>query len=265
MPPIVLSRPRWRSVHGWTVATLAAVGLSATSCRLDPVAPLARVDLHPAIAPGTVALPAATDGGEHRSNPPESQVPVVGRLRGERRHDTLVLTAQLRPRDPHLQPFYDPSRVGGWELQVFLDTDPANPGYWLGYDYIVRGGEWDRVANTLVTRRITLDDTTPGGWGPASGATTLSIRGSELQITIPLAAVGEPDGRVNVAVETYAVVPCDACDGSLTDWFVDDTFGTIGLPGRHDVMDATPVASSLAPVRGHTAAADRRLLTSAAR
>ncbi len=260
---LAAARPRCTSLRLLALLAGFALGLIASSCRLAPTAPLTADATRSSVAPDVAALPTSGDGGERRSVPPESQVPVLSRMRGERRHDTLVLTAQLRSRDPHFHPYYDPARIGGWSLQVFVDSDPASPGYWMGYDYIVRGGEWDRNSRTFVCRQITLDDSYPGGWGPQSGTATVKLNGADLEITIPLAAIGSPAGRVPIAVETYATVGCDACDGGMTAWYVDDTFGVIGDHGRPDMPPH--LATAVRPAAGHSAAIDPRLMASASR
>ncbi len=91
----------------------------------------------------------------------------------------------------------------------------------------------------------------------------MKLNGADLEVTIPLAAIGSPAGRVPVAVETYATVGCDACDGGMTAWFVDDTFGVIGDHGRTDLPPY--FATTLLPARGHSTVADPRLMASASR
>ena len=64
-------------------------------------------------------------------------VPAVRRIRTEVRDGALVVRGQLAP-GAHGD-VYDPTRAGGWSLQLFLDTGQDGVGYWQGYDYIVRG------------------------------------------------------------------------------------------------------------------------------
>src|SRR2546428_135495 len=81
---------------------------------------------------------------------------------------------------------------------------------------VLRGVEWSPTATTFVTRQITLDPTTPGGWGPQVGLATFSQKRRSFEIAIPLESFGGFESRVNYCVETYATIACPDCDGGLT-------------------------------------------------
>ena len=190
--------------------------------------------------------------------------PEISHLRSEVRRGTLYISGQMRARSRTYVPFYGPATLGGWSLQVFLDTDPNHTAYWRGYDYIVRGVEWNRSANTFVTRRITLDPETPGGWGPQSGIATFAQRFRNFEIAIPISAVGSVDRGVGYCVETYATVNCAACDGGLTQEWADDYFAALADRRDHDpivivVPRAMGSSALLTPLPRHGAAADLRL------
>ena len=102
--------------------------------------------------------------------PTSVQTPVIRDMQGEVRGDTLQLRAHFEPFASRTRRPYDPSRPGGWILQLFMNTDQAETGYpWMGIDYLVRGGEV-RPDGRLVVRRVEMGDDFPGGWGPESGA-----------------------------------------------------------------------------------------------
>jgi len=148
---------------------------------------------------------------------------------------------------------------------MFLDTDPRNFIYWLGYDYVVRGVEWSPATNTFVTRQITLDPTTPGGWGPQSGSAAFTQKPRSFEVAIPLAAVSGIESTLEYCVETYATISCPDCGAGLTHEWADDYFATLGDIRRHDVVAGTSVPRSAylmaspAPQAGHRADADLRL------
>ena len=156
---------------------------------------------------GRELVPVASYTGTNHPLPTErSQVPVIGGLRAEVRDATLILRGRLLSRDGLFESFYDPYHPGGWSLQLFLNTDRQPTGYWLGYDYVVRGGEWNAGDGTFVTRKITFDDRYPGGWGPSSGEATFSLEGGSFTLAVPLGAIGAGDGDLDFALETYATV-----------------------------------------------------------
>ncbi len=193
-------------------------------------------------------LLAATLRGTNHALPDASrQVPVVRELRTELRGDTLYVRGQLHPGDPAYRTFYDPYRAGGWSLQLFLNTDQARTGYWLGFDYIVRGVEWS-PDGSFVVRRIAPTD---AGWGPASGAARFEIRPRTFELAVPLAAIGGDDGLLDYALEQYATVECPPCEGGTTDIYVADTFGSTGPSGgRHALALGRLERAGLGPRAG---------------
>jgi hypothetical protein len=217
------------------VAVVAAALLfSANSCRLSPVSPVHAPAAGGAGGPGLAFAPGdAPPGPAGRSARDEgAQVPTITRLHGEVKHGTLCLTGDLVVEGDRAGLKYSPSETGGWCLQVFLDTDQAQTGYWRGYEYVVRGTEWDPASRVIVVRRITLEPGYPGGWGPASGAATLRVSRGSFALTIPLGAIGGDDGNLDFALETYATVPCAACPSGCSHWYAADYFGSCSADGR---------------------------------
>jgi hypothetical protein len=179
----------------------------------------------------------ATVAGTNNALPDQSwQVPVITDIRTEVRADTLYLRAQFMPRAPSYQTFYDPEKPGGWCLQLFLNTDQAPTGYWLGYDYIVRGVEW-LPDGTFVTRRITLEN---GDWGPATGAARFALHQRSFDLAVPLVAIGSDDGLLDYALELYATVDCPLCSGGFGQWYIADWFGSTGLSRGRTVAAQMP-------------------------
>jgi hypothetical protein len=205
---------------------LAAVMLiAASSCRLSPLAPARDLAQNAASGIGTAV----------RSSPAvdePAQVPAIARLHGEVKHGTLYLTGQLDVRGRRVDMAYSPYRPGGWCLQVFLNADRRNTGYWLGFDYIVRGVEWDPASGTSIVRRITLEPGYPGGWGPESGTATIRVSHGSFAIAIPLGAIGGADGTLDFALETYATVACPDCDSGYSHEFAANYFGSSSADGR---------------------------------
>jgi len=210
---------------GALVVTALLAALAASSCRLEPVAPRSEL----ALARVPAAAPAGARGGApgqaQVSN--ETAVPEITFLRTEVRQDTLLIRGQLRPRDSSYRPFYNPDVAGGWMLQVLLNTGPDAPGYWRGYDYIVRGGEWSPAAGTFIVRHITLESGTPGGWGPQCGWARFEPRTRGFEIAVPLDVVGSPASGLDFCLETFATVPCPECDGGVSAESVDFYFVTM--------------------------------------
>lgn len=246
-------------------AVVLALALTSSSCRIDALS-----SAHDPLSPmGLTAEASVTTGASTVARDPvdpiHAIVPEITHLRADARRDTLYIRGQLRPRSRENSPFYGPTTLGGWSLQVFLDTDPAHSIYWRGYDYVVRGVEWTPASNSFVTRQITLDSTTPGGWGPQSGVALFVQRPREFQIAIPLRAVGGIERDVSYCVETYATIPCPACDGRLTQEWADDYFATLPDARHHPPFAgmAAPrtmgYAALLAPLPRHNADADPRL------
>ena len=188
---------------------------------------------------GTEVVPV----GSMRSGGDGVPVPAMTRLRSEVRGDTLFVRGQFAVSE-HGE-FYDPLKPGGWMLQMLLDTAQDGVGYWRGYDYIVRGGEWSGGGFTV--RRITLDDSTPGGWGPASGHARFRLSPRHFELAIPLAALGDDDGRADYVLETYRIVACPACLGGVSQQYTADYFGVSG--GRLAHHGAVRLPAGLDAVR----------------
>lgn len=207
----------------------AALAFLASSCRVSPFSPAGDPAISAPLRSGAAAAsrvlpapaPAQGPGGDQ-----DLRAPVITQLHGEVRNGTLYLTGQLVMPGPRVNIPYSPSQPGDWCLQVFLNTDQAGTGYWRGYDYIVRGVEWDPHFGTTVVRQITLEPDTPGGWGPASGRAELLADRRSLSIAVPLRAIGGDDGNLDFALETYATVACPECAGGSTQEYVADYFGT---------------------------------------
>lgn len=160
------------------------------------------------------------------------QVPRVRDLRCEVHGSTVTIRGELAC-GPGQTMRYDPFTAGGWMLQVFVNTDQLDTGYWMGFDYIVRGGELLND-HQVVVRQIAPSDEFPGGWGPQSGDARLVVHDRSFQLDVPRAALGGDDGRIDFLVETYATVPCPACNGGVTQVLGDDYAGTTArvMPAR---------------------------------
>jgi hypothetical protein len=253
---------------GRTTARACALVVSATllalavgSCRLDPLAPRGTPALasDPAGAGGALPSPRWDDVATPAPVGNEAVVPEITWIRVEVGRETLLIQGMLRPRDPSYQPFYGPATPGGWLLQVMLNTGPDAPGYWRGYDYIVRGGEWSLEARTLVVRHITLDGDTPGGWGPACGLAYFDPRPLRFEIAVPRAAIGAFGRSLDFCLETYATVPCPVCAGGVSAEYVDDYFVSVpDLDSRAVVVVPTrrPALLSAAGLRAGRAGTD---------
>jgi len=237
-----------------------ALFLVLSSCRMGAEAPARQL---PLLVEPRVMSTAAGDADPLPATI-EAMVPAITHLHAEARRDSLFIRGELRPRDRSYAPFYDPSRVGGWSLQVFIDNDHRNVGYWRGYEYVVRGVEWTPEANSFVTRLITLDPDTPGGWGPEVGRTTFTQKQRSFEIAIPLESIGGIESSVDYCVETYATLACPICEGGLTQEWSDDYFATLGDTRSHDFASVSaPGSAGLAAtsvlVRGHGADAAAHL------
>lgn len=84
-----------------------------------------------------------------------------------------------------------------------------------------------------MTRRIAPDD---DGWGPAVGESRFTLHPHDLELAVPLSAIGADDGRLDYALELYATVPCSACAGGGSQVFVSDSFGSTTSSRRSDVV-----------------------------
>jgi len=165
----------------------------------------------------------------------ERAIPRLQWMRASVRGDSLVLRAQLLQAGRDAP--YAPGAPGGWMLQVFLNTDERDTGYWRGYDYIVRGGEWSD--GRFVVRLIQPGDEWPGGWGPPSGSALFDPRTRSFTVTIPRSALGGDDGRVAYGLEFYETVACPECPGGYSHAYFDHWFGaTDDAPGRGTVRPA---------------------------
>jgi len=151
-------------------------------------------------------------------------VPAVRDLRCDVHGGTITIRGDLSG-PPGRSPAYDPFTAGGWMMQVFVNADQLDTGYWMGFDYIVRGGEMLND-HEVVVRRIAPSDDFPGGWGPESGEARLAVHDHSFQLDIPRASLGGDDGRVDFLVETYATVACPGCDGGVTQVLGSDYVGT---------------------------------------
>lgn len=165
-------------------------------------------------------------GTNHTIPTPTAHVPTIANLHTEVRQGAIHIQGSLAPRrEARSRSIYDPVKPGGWALQVFLDTDESPTGYWLGFDYVVRGVEWTPVSRQFVVRRITLEGEYPGGWGPQSGVAVFRERPRWFEIVVPLEAIGDDDGRLRFAIETYATVECPECESGFSHHWADDYFG----------------------------------------
>jgi hypothetical protein len=209
-------------------------------------------------------IPAASYAGRSGPLPDERMlVPAISHLRGEVRHGFLYLSGRMNVRGHRTDVQYSPYQPGGWCLQVFLNTDRQATGYWLGFDYIVRGVEWNPASGASVVRRITLEPGYPGGWGPESGVATLQVIHGDFSIAIPLTAIGDAGGDLDFVLETYATVACPDCEPGYTQEFAADYFGgssTNGHPliaGNPGPTTRGPARWSLLPGGARSATADR--------
>jgi hypothetical protein len=159
----------------------------------------------------------------------------------------LLVRGQLAPRDAWHDIQFDPFRPGGWAMQLFLNTDGADTGYWIGFDYLVRGTEL-MPDGALVMRAITLDPQYPGGWGPQTGSATFAPASRSFRLEIPLDGVGRDDGVTSYALEMYSTISCPECPDGYNYMVLDDYFGSTTLTpglGREPLPpspEGTPVA-----------------------
>ena len=213
-----------------TVAFPQLLGLIAVlllgSCRSVPLAP---------VAPQIVTAFDGSHGGEWPGHHHDgADVPAIRDLRAFLHGDTLYIRAQFRPAPARSRAPYDPARPGGWALQLFMNTDQAPSGYWLGIDYLVRGTEV-LPEKQFVVRRVTLEPEFPGGWGPQSGSARYAVHSQDVVLAIPLSAVGGDDGAMDFVLETYSTVACPECPDGISQIFIADYFGTI-RPRRFDLL-----------------------------
>ncbi len=229
-------------------ATAAALLFLAAGCRLSPVSPVGTTG-----APFVGITDAAAPSEVGASQP---LVPVLRHLRAEVRNGSLLLTGNLFV-DGHRRDLeYSPYRPGGWCLQVLVNTDQRRTGYWLGYEYIVRGVEWDPADRTAVVRRITLEPGYPGGWGPGSGQASLRADRGSFAVVVPLAAIGDDDGNLDFVIETYTTVACPECEPGYSQCYRADYFGTCSADGRSSTSGPVVLAGHRGPgaPRPHTGA-----------
>jgi hypothetical protein len=175
------------------------------------------------------------------------QVPVITRLRARARGGALRMRGQVAARGPRSGFRYDPYAADGWQLQLFLNTDQAATGYWLGYDYLVRGSEWSD--GCFVVRRIEPGEQYPGGWGPESGRCEFHQRAHGFLMMLPTSALGGDDGMLDYALDTYATVPCTDCAGGVVAEYCATYFGSSVRRGRPvEEMPGRPAGIRLARV-----------------
>jgi hypothetical protein len=247
-----------RASRAAAVALLAAALLfAAGSCRLSPTSPAH----DPTVGGMDASRPVLLADGRHAPPPAEpgegDWVPAITRLRAEVKNGTLYLTGNLRVEGDRSDLEYSPYEPGCWCLQVFLNIDQRRTGYWRGYEYIVRGVEWDPASRAAVVRRITLEPGYPGGWGPTSGAASLRVSRGSFAVAVPLEAIGGDDGNLDFAVETYATVACPECESGTSHCYGADYFGNCSADGR-SAPASGPVVLSDRPgpwsARPHTGA-----------
>ncbi len=233
-PPIVARKTAYPLLR---VILAAALLLVAGSCRLSPLSPAIGADesARTGVTRNDDFLFTPIAGSPGRNDPGADErtpVPVITRLRSEVKRGTLYLTGQLETRGLRANAAYTPYQPGGWCLQVFLNTDRRSTGYWLGFDYIVRGVEWDPANGASVVRRITLEPGYPGGWGPESGKATLRVSNGSFAIAIPLRTIGDTNGSLDFALETYATVACPECESGYSHEFAANYFGSSSADGH---------------------------------
>lgn len=200
----------------WLWLGLAA-SLLLGSCRAMPMAPRREAAVSPAFA--RHAAPGHSGVGV---------LPIVRDLTTEVVRDTLLVRARLDPIATRLYPPYAPDRAGGWMLQLFMNTDQAQTGYWFGFDYLVRGGEV-LPNGRFVIRRVEPGDDFPGGWGPQSGTAAFRQRSQDFVLAVPLADIGDDDGRLDFVLELYRTVPCAECGSGVTHEWAADYLGTTNV------------------------------------
>src|SRR5437879_3838729 len=107
--------PAGRSIPlGSLLLALALV----VSCRSTPLGPSAG-----ASESASTPLDALDPGNGLHVTPTGVQTPVIRDMQGEVRGDTLQLRAHFEPFASRTRRPYDPSRPGGWILQLFMNTD----------------------------------------------------------------------------------------------------------------------------------------------
>jgi hypothetical protein len=208
-------------------AAAAALLFLSGGCRLSPMSPVG--------TPGTALVGLAGVAAPSDVAASQPAVPTLTHLRAEVKHGVLLLTGNLAVEGWRHPPEYSASSPGGWCLQVLLNTDQQRTGYWRGYDYIVRGVEWNPESRIAVVRRITLESGYSGGWGPASGEASLRPGRVTFAVEVPLAAIGDDDGNLDFAVDTYLTVACPECESGRSQCYGATYFGTCSADGRSAV------------------------------
>ncbi len=240
-------------------AVAAALLFAAGSCRLSPTSPAH----DPTVGGWGDPTAALAPGGGHAPPPwptGEDRVPVITHLSGTVVNGTLHLTGNLQAAGPRSEMEYSPYEPGGWCLQVLVNTDQRRTGYWLGYEYVVRGVEWDAATRLAVVRRITLDDAYPGGWGPSSGEATLRVSRGSFALAVPLAAIGDDDGDLDFVLEVFLTVACPECTDGYAQTYGAHYFGVVSsrapaAPARGPVVLTDRAARwGLRPLADATAA-----------
>ena len=166
-----------------------------------------------AMARGTSSLSAAIRGDAAFGAVPRAQVlddvraqvPVVTLTRVFADANGVHFQFYLRPELRRDRPFYGPRIPGGWQFQLFLDTDrDTHTGYGWGYEYLTRDSDAHLPAGT-VDLRHTLGGGGPGGWGGLVANLPASVQPGSIRLTVPLALI-EDDGVLDFRLEMYATV-----------------------------------------------------------
>ncbi len=104
----------------------------------------------------------------------------------------------------------------GSDMQVFVDTDEdASTGYGAhGDEFVARMVESQDATRFPVRRTLPADPNDAAGWGTVTGTGWIGTRDLGPVLRIPLAALGDDDGRVRVRVEMYSGGAFDYRDAS---------------------------------------------------
>jgi hypothetical protein len=131
----------------------------------------------------------------------QSQIPQVTRIDAMANGSGVTFHIHL---DPGAGTFYDPHTPGGWQFQVFLDTD-LNPltGY-AGFELLTRDSESSLPLGEMVVRH-TEGGGGPGGWGDEVGEISARVNPRLIMFSLPTSWVSG-DGGLRYTLEMYATV-----------------------------------------------------------